>query len=390
MEQLAQLRWLSVSHNMLSDPWELTPLIALPALTWLSVSPQRWPYDAPSSAGASHVSALYRRLVVLMTVHSRGSQRQAGLNFLDRPRGSHTLPLDSPDSSWSAISIDQRMAALEELYMHVIQESVDDEAIEPTRPARQQGSHCAGTHLQAAAPAACAGADDSWTAVRLYVLDRLARSASQQMAAYASHTAAPAPDRQSCSSRRSSASLAAERASAEPGQDSKRVSLSALGRLISREACASLVAGWLEEERQRACLFASIGQRVALDANKLGELTILSLASCCLSHVRLSGLHALVSLDLSNNANLRRVDGLDAQPRLQIALLERNPGLCGVVALEDIMVQLMRLHSIRSITLPFHLLDARTDVNLSLGARYDDWQQLTVGCFRALFALCPT
>lgn len=384
LEQLAHLRWLSVSHNLLADPWELTPLLALPAITWLAISPQRLPHDPLTCGSGGEASALYRRLVLLMTLHSRGSQRQAGLNFLDRPRGSHPAPLDAPDSSWVAVSIDQRVAALEELYMYVLQQRADAGASEMATQTRtcQQDSACKASDAPGRAQGVWAGAHGSWIEVRQHVLDRLARSAHRQIAAYSCLDSAPATATQagdgSGSCRSSLASPAAEPRPAQPGQDLLWPSPRVQSRRTSGEAGEAKVAGWLEYERQRACLFASIGQRVALDASKLGQLRALSLAGCCLSHVRLHGFPSLISLDLRSNARLRWIEGLDALPSLQTALLERNPGLCCVDTLQDVMAQLMRLHSIHSITLPFHLLDARTDIEL--GAKYEDWQHLTVGC----------
>jgi len=85
LKQLALLRTLNLTHNLISDPWELTPLAALPALTCLAISPQRVPGDPLTCAGPpSRPGETYRRLVVLLTLHSEGSQHQAGLNFLDR------------------------------------------------------------------------------------------------------------------------------------------------------------------------------------------------------------------------------------------------------------------------------------------------------------------
>ena len=76
------LRNLSVSHNLIADPWALLPLLSLPAITWLSISPQRVPNDpltsAPGSTGIA--GALYRHLVVLLTIHSEGSQQQVPPN----------------------------------------------------------------------------------------------------------------------------------------------------------------------------------------------------------------------------------------------------------------------------------------------------------------------
>ena len=387
LEQLARLRWLSVSHNLLSDPWELTPLLALPAITWLAIAPQRVPRDPLVSAGgAGGAGGWYRRLVVLMTVHSKGSQQQAGLNFLDRRTGARAAALDAAASAsgWSAVSIDARLEALEELYLHHAAQQPAACGLPALPAARRHTSTSSASSTTTSQQAALdgrhvvhepwAGADEAWMAVRRHVLDRLARSASWQIACYQAQPAAGTSTGASSPSQVSLAPPPAERASTPPGGHE-------LGVLAQGQqqggGCGECVRVWLEHERQRACLFARVGQRVALDARQLGALRELSLAGCGLAHVRLEGLPALVALDLSSNAVLRRIQGLGALEHLETALLERNAGLCSVEALEDLMPQLMALRRLHTVTLPFHLVERPTDA--LLGTRYDDWQHLTVG-----------
>lgn len=132
LAQLEQLRRLSVSHNLLTDPWELTPILALPAITFLSIVPQRVSVDQLTRAGPpGSPGALYRRLAILLTLHSVGSEERAGLNYLDHvdhcvvaqcanKQRLPLLPLDAPPSTWQAVSIDERLEALEEVYLHKV------------------------------------------------------------------------------------------------------------------------------------------------------------------------------------------------------------------------------------------------------------------------------
>ena len=95
LEQLESLRSLELTKNLLHEPDELEPLNALPAITWLSVCPQRDPDVLTSYEG-------YRNLLIMLTIDSCGTESRPGLNFLDR----------DAEQQWILVSIEERLSAL--------------------------------------------------------------------------------------------------------------------------------------------------------------------------------------------------------------------------------------------------------------------------------------
>lgn len=362
------LRWLSLSHNHISDPWELTPLLAMSAICWLALAPQRLPVDALTSAGPrGRPGALYRRLVVLLTLDSEGSQEQAGLNCLDcRPHG-RALSLDAPQCAWTPVTIDERLDALAEVYQHCASTACDpaQHAKAPTQGGAR-GEGAVRPDQQAWVDAA-----DSWLQLRDFVLGHLARSVPLR---------APSPSRSPCLQHMGSFSLLPHAACPVSGHQScaaaavqdQGAAASVLGQMhgMTEEQVLTV----LDLERQRACMFACIGQRVALDSQQLAALTHLSLNGCGLAQVNLHGMSSLISLDLSDNAPLRCIEGLDEFPNLQHLLLHQSPALCGIAELSALMAQLLHFTKLRTLTLPFYMLDTRADINLG----GDQWHLLTV------------
>jgi len=349
---------------LLSDPWELTPVLALPAITWLAIAPQRLQNDPLTRAGPG--GALYRRLLVLLTLHSVGSQQQPGLNFLDRAAESKALesPLDARASTWTPVNIDERLDALEELYLHLA--TATPQSIASTPPEHiVEGGHCTTGQEHTV----WASADQTWMEVRQHVLQQLALavapSATHHCSQWYGHDTSLALDFDHIVSPLTKAS------STSPSEQYMETLLSRQATQPAHERVKKM----LEYERMRACLFLNISQRVALDAQQMRRISVLSLSGCQLSHVTLHGMCSLISLDLSSNAPLLRINGLSAQTQLERLFLQRNDTLCGMDALPALMSQLLQLRTLRILTLPFYLLDTH---HLQLGGSYDDWSLLTV------------
>ena len=389
------LRWLSLSHNHLSDPWELTPLLALRAISWLVLAPQRLPVDALTSAGPQgRPGALYRRLVVLLTLDSEGSQEQAGLNCLDRLQHARALSLDAPSCPWKPVTIDERLDALKEVYQQRASAACDpaQRADAPTGEgaASRNGAERKDENVWVGAP-------ESWLQLRQYVLGYLARSVPSLAPTPSSW---PCPQQMGAFSRlrHAGSSSGCHSVAAAVGFLSQDKTAAAGALYQTHGVTEEQVLTMLDLERQRASMFARVGQRAALDSRQLATLTHLALNGCGLSQVYLHGMPSLVVLDLSDNAPLRRIECLDALPKLQHLLLHRNPMLCGIAALSALMAQLLHLAHLRTLTLPFHMLDMRADVDL--GGSYDQWHllsvcssprpfhMLTARCDLALYGVC--
>ena len=132
-------------------------------------------------------------------------------------------------------------------------------------------------------------------------------------------------------------------------------------------------------------------------------LTSLSLPDCDLTHVTLGDMSSLTALDLSRNAPLRFIEGLETQTRLETLLLHQTPLLCVANALPAIMSPMQHMRRLRVLTLPFHLLEAhggqdalrRSEVDPRDAAAEADtafsggWQQLAEPLMLAVVGSCP-
>jgi hypothetical protein len=306
LKQLQHLRSLSLSHNLLTDAWELLPILALPAITFLAIAPQRLPKDHLTRAGPpGSPGALYRRLAILLTLHSIGSEERAGLNFLDRCRLAQRLPLDAPPSTWQPVSIDERLQALEELYLHMCGATAQavpqphpptslllpatSLAVRGQAPVERAGLRNADGAADTVAHNVWAGADAGWLELRQYILGQLARSASQLTARRSSvcpnHTA---PQSRNHIQRPAPMSPPPARTREEQMQrwlDEER-QVVFLKRLNTRRSQTSASYHTLTHIHdgadfwgfnQRACLFSTLGQSVVLDESSLAHVSLLSL-----------------------------------------------------------------------------------------------------------------
>ena len=386
LEQLFHLRRLGLSHNLLEDPWELTPLLALASITWLAITPQRLPHDPLARSGDG--MARFRRLVVLLTLDSVGSQQKAGLNYLDRPLLSRNAALDDDEITWTPVSTQERLDAIEEVVRHTLAGSDQGPVVSARYRVHDVWQH----------------AEEAWRAVRSHVLSELVKKsvASSAFEAAALITDPPQPQHATPNpSHQPAAAHGEQEAPLSQEEESKR--WSAMSLEPGDQQGESLMQRCLWSQRQRACLFASVGQHRGLHPESLARLTSLSLPDCDLTHVTLGDMSSLTALDLSRNVPLRFVEGLETQTRLETLLLHQTPLLCVANALPAIMSPMQHMRRLRVLTLPFHLLEAhggqdalrRSEVDPRDAAAEADtafsggWQQLAEPLMLAVVGSCP-
>ena len=256
------------------------------------------------------------------------------------------MPHDSSGYGWTSVSVDERLAALEELFLYLAATSsvpsaggdiLTDSLQRPSAPlagVKEQG--------RGARQSVWVGADGAWIALRQHVLSELTSTviATPLPASPVAQDDIYAPSALAQAMRRACAP-----AVASEEDDSMLVSSrKSMERTSHSDQLARRVQQWLQEERQRACLFASIGQHVTLNAQRLRALSVLSLRGCGLAHVSLRGMHSLAAIDLSDNASLQRIECLEQQEQLHTLLLHRNPMLCAVDALTAAVSPLLQVH----------------------------------------------